>query len=376
MNKSISLKNRQTDIDRLQGQEVYTSGVGSSNNHIDTLLFSNLSIFKHVHVVRVSFIDVNGEGHLVGMLDAIGFKMVSKLKLYKGNYGFKSSYKNDNSVVKVDVIHQLKSQSDRLPPFLLIVHDPTREFIDVLDNVCKHWGLQGKVSNIELAFDFYTEKVWDVFAFLRSSLFMRYQRSRSSEQYDTTYYANHLKHSSRGLKTYFRGGRGFVRLELTLKRAVIKKLRIDMSLKAVDEIDPLDYFTFMRLDEVRLKDYFIWQSRDEIASLESGWKWDGDLARYQIGSYLRNNHLAPESLMGKIDVLKSKDKGIQNYSRFLFPLDDFIEKFKREIERQSFVPRRLYQENVLKGNSQYRSKHLGERDAAKLIKHERRYRYV
>jgi hypothetical protein len=50
--------------------------------------------------------------------------------------------------------------------------------------------------------------------------------------------------------------------------------------------------------------------------------------------------MAPESLMGKIDRLKSKKCGVDNYTRFLAPLDDVNERFRELTSKQSFLPLR------------------------------------
>jgi len=46
-----------------------------------------------------------------------------------------------------------------------------------------------------------------------------------------------------------------------------------------------------------------------------------------IESILSSLFMAPESLMGKIDRLKSKKCGVDNYTRFLAPLDDVMKDF-------------------------------------------------
>jgi len=345
MRTALGSGNRLKHIDGLSGNESNTPAVQFSINNIDTIYFPNFSIFKHVHVVKFSFFDSSGKDHIISILEILGFKRTSKLKLIKGNYLRRSHY--EKGMMVVDVLYQLKPDRGAFPSSLVEVHNAAREFIDLLVSFCKYNGLTGKVSKIELAFDFYTKDIWDMFAFLRSCVFMKKQRSRSNEYYPTTFYANHIKRQSKGLKVYYRKGNKFVRLKLTLKRSVIKKLDIDMSLKAVESINPFDYFTFMQLDQECLREFVIWQSRDEIARLEKESRFGAALCYCHIDSWLSSWPLEPESLMGKVDVLKSKSNGIPNYTRFLAPLDDFIERFSAEIQGQLFVPSQKYWEYAL-----------------------------
>lgn len=345
MRTAIGSGNKLTHIDRLCGNESNTHAIHSSINNTYNIYFPYFSIFKHVHVVKFSFFDSIGKDYIISMLDSLGFKRTSKLKLIKGNYWMRSHY--EKGIMVVDVLYQLKPDRGAFPSSLVEVHNPTHEFIDAMVSVCKYNGLKGKVSKIELAFDFYTNDIWDMFAFLRSCVFMKKQRSHSNEYYFTTFYANDIRRQSKGLKVYHKKGRKFVRLELTLKRSVIKTLDIDMSLSAVESIDPFEYFTFMKLDKEWLREFVIWQNRAEIACLEKESRFGAALCYCHIDSWLSSWPLEPESLMGKIDVLKSENNGISNYTRFLSPLDDFIERFSSEIEGQLFVPRQADLEKAL-----------------------------
>ena len=134
----------------------------------------------------------------------------------------------------------------------------------------------------------------------------------------------------------------------TLKRSVIKNIGVDIDLKAVESINPFDFFTFMQLDRNGLKEYVMWQNRDDIARLEKESRFGAELLRRTIESWLSSWPLEPESLMGKVDVLKSKIHGVPNYTRFLSLLDDFNDRFMREMVGQSFVPNQKTWEHMLK----------------------------
>lgn len=344
MGKGIVSVNR---LEEEHGNESSTLEAQSSNNHVATFYFPSFSIFMHVHVVTFSFKDNSGRKLIIGLLESLGFKLSKKWKLNNGKYLWKSKYQKDSMIVEFK--YQPTGELIYLPSFLMNVHNPSREFIDGLVTHCEYFKLKGIVSKIELAFDFYTDKnnIPDVFDFLKSCLFMKYQRTSSCvDRYLFTFYANHLKHQSRGLKVYFRKGRKFVRLELTLKRLVIKNLGIDMPLTKVESINPFDFFKFMQLDEKKLREYVIWQNRHDLEHLEKESRFGAGLPLCHIDSWLSSWPLEPKSLMGKIDVLKSKNNGIKNYTRFLIPLDDFIELFTDKIKGQLFVPHQADLEKI------------------------------
>jgi len=331
-------------INQMAKQDYETTKTTSSNNHIDIFYFSNYFILKHIHLVKYSS-SINDDKELMfRIIEYIGYKRVKKHKLLKGKYKFKETYKHHTDIASVDVFHGLKDEYIGHPNFLLAVHDPSKELIDVLSSSCTNNGINLKVSKIELTYDFYNlsgKNRFEFFDFLKSHILLKSSRSKPSERYLTTFYANELKRSSKGLKVYLRKdfrNKRLVRLELTFKRLMLKKLKISPSLKTIDSVNPSDYFLFMSLDENKLVNHLKWKSRRTHKSDNSRKKFIHDeLIERHVENYVYGFLLESFSLMGKIVKLKS-ESGIVNYSRFLVPHKDFTQMFTNKTRHQGFLP--------------------------------------
>lgn len=330
-------------------QNFGASKTASSNNHIDRFYFSNFFIRKHIDKVDYSS-NVNVDENIIfRIIESIGYKRVKIHKLRKGKYSWKKTFKHPDDISTVEVIYQLKPENDgdAVPAFLAIVHDPNKEIIDSLLSSSINHGINLKVSKIELAYDFYDLSSRDriiLYDFLKSHLLLKHSRSKPSERYLTTYYANQLKYSSKGLKVYLRPdhrNERIVRLELTLKRPLLRKLRIDPLLKAIDSVNPLRFFLFMSVDENKLIDHLKWKSKRRHKNDVSRNKFLHDeLLERHVENYVSGFLLEAFPLMGKIVNLKSKS-GIVNYSRFLDPQKDFTQMFVEKTKHQSFLASKI-----------------------------------
>ena len=85
-----------------------------------------------------------------------------------------------------------------------------------------------ELSSLEIAFDFYGDSLYKLFFLLVSSIFLKFNRKGCRYYYGAetmTFYASDLSRSLKGLKIYPKseGGECFLRLELTLKRNILKK---------------------------------------------------------------------------------------------------------------------------------------------------------
>lgn len=340
----------------MTAQGISEASTASSNNHIDPFYFSNFFIHKHIDKIQYSS-NVNAdEKFIFRIIESNGYKRKSKHKLSKGNYSFKDTYRHPNQIAVVEVIYQLKPEVReahelkygycRLPAFLITVHDPNQEIINLLSSSCVNRGIKLMVSKIELAYDFYNKTGGsriELYDFLKNHLLLKHSSSKPSENYSTTYYANQLKRSSKGLKVYLRPdhfNKRLVRLELTLKRQLLRKLKIDPSLKTIDAVNPYRFFSFMSVDEDKLVDHLKWKSRRIHNNSTSRNKLLHDeLIDRHVENYVHGLLLAPFPLMGKIVQLKS-EYGITNYSRFLVPNEDFTQMFIRKLNVRDFCHRK------------------------------------
>lgn len=344
----------------MANQNFVVSRIVSSNNDTDISYFSSFFIHKHMDKIDYSSSVNEDEKIVFGIIKSVGYKRASKRLLKKGKYSFKDTYKRPDDISIVEVIYQLKSDADRnnVPAFLITVHDPTQELINLLSSSCVYLGINLKVSKIELAYDFYSktgESRTKLFDFLKTHLLLKHSRSKPSEKYSTTYYANNLKRSSKGLKVYLRKdhfNKRIVRLELTLKRTLLKKLRIDPSLKAIDSVNPFDFFLFMSVDDNGLINHLKWKSRRKHKNDVSRNKFlhhellERHVENYVCGFLLtgfettdkkcKKRNIEVTSLMGKVHNLKSKS-GVKNYIRFLSPHKTFTQIFIKKTMGQEFL---------------------------------------
>ncbi len=318
----------------------------SSNNHIDTFYFSNSFIRKHIDKIDYSSNLSADEKIIFRIIESIGYKRFRIYKLKKGKYSWKNTYKRPDDTAVVEIIYHLKPENngEAVPSFLVTVHDPNKGIIDLLLSSVINHGINLKVSKIELAYDFYDLSSRDrikLYDFLKSHLLLKNSRSKPSEKYLTTYYANQIKASSKGLKVYLRPDHRnirIVRLELTLKRPLLRKLRIDPLLRRIDSINPFRFFTFMSVDENKLVNHLKWKSRRMHKNDSSRNKYMHDeLLERHVENYVSGFLLEAFPLMGKIVNLKSKS-GIVNYSRFVVPEEDFTQMFVERTRYRSFLP--------------------------------------
>lgn len=315
---------------------------------INPLYFSNFRINKHIDVVNYSANGKYDEELISRVIECVGYKRVSRRKLSEGKYLFKDIYQHHDYISKVEIINTLKQEEEEklyIPPFLITIHDPNKELIDLLTSFCLYNKIKLIVSRIEFAYDFIllsNKERNELYNFMKYFLFMKKSRSMPSEKYKSTYYANNLKKSSKGLKVYHKNisiGERFVRLELTLKRPPVKKLKITPNLDTIDSIDLSKFFSFMSVDEERLMDSLIRKNREVFKNIKTGnnKRFDGLNVRTVI-SYVNCVLLDKFPLMCKVVDLKSKKKGVENYSRFLMPLDDLTHNFFERTEHQTFLP--------------------------------------
>jgi hypothetical protein len=338
----------------MKTKDIRALEASSCNNHIDSFYFPNFFIRKHIDKVDYSSNVNTDEKIIFRIIESIGYKRLTKHKLSRGKYLLKDTYRHPDDISTVEVIYQLKPEVIqfhelkhgycRLPAFLVTVHDPTQEIINLLSSSCVSHGIKLTVSKIELAYDFYDLSSRDriiLYDFLKSHLLLKHSRSKPSEKYLTTYYANQIKYSSKGLKVYLRPdhrNKRIVRLELTLKRPLLRKLRIDPLLKTIDSVNPLDFFLFMSVDENKLLDHLKWKSRRRHKNDVSRNKFLHDeLLERHVENYVHGFLLEAFPLMGKIVNLKS-ESGIVNYSRFLVPHKDFTQMFIEKTRHQGFLP--------------------------------------
>jgi hypothetical protein len=288
-------------------------------NYVDEIYFPNFSV-----IPSIDFITLGTNEDNLDIVDKIlinnGFVSFNDKYLKKGKYEKMRLYRSIDDRVNINVIYDLKHKFLNMPNQLVTIHDPFRDLLDLLDVLFKRHGIESKMSKIEISFDFFTDKVYDLYEIIQSSLYLKYQKSNSFNV-KTTYYTNNIRKSAKGMRQYVKsaGREKWVRVELVLARRKIKELEIEFPLTSFSDLDIFHFFEFKNLSMEKILKYLIWKNRGKINTIgDRSKKWENLLDR-QIESWVNGCLCYPDSLMGKIEILKSKEKGIENFHRFLGP---------------------------------------------------------
>jgi len=252
------------------------------------------------------------------------YKVQADHGLSEGNFKRKKVY--TNSAGTIDLIYRSKRFDGKFykPMFLFYVHQPGRSVMYQLDAVFKKLGLFPLVKKIELAWDFYVNNVWGFQEMIEQHLFLRHQRNQS-RKVKNTFYTNDLRQSVKGVRVYTRPKefdyRDCVRLELEIHRQKIKKLGIEFPVQARHlDLDFRNYFEFRMIDLDKIYKYYVRNSgyRKRMVVLNGQLVDMGQLVYVQFQDLVC--YLARKPLMQAVEILKSDDYGIPNYSRFLVPI--------------------------------------------------------
>jgi len=255
----------------------------------------------------------------------------------------KKTYRSESDNASVEIFHGVKSSFRGRPTLLLKIHDPHEALLELFHSFFRFRDIHPKVSQIELAFDFFTPNVMDLAGFLESHLFLKNQRTKSF-RFKTTFYLNNGRKSSKGQKIYVKKldntGEEFVRVELTLRRPLIRRLGLDFP-PAVEDLALLRFFEFRRFNEEPLRDHLIWRNRDLIARIEQRRPGFGSLVESQTHSWVdcsfHTEYGDPKPLMEISEVLKSNKEYLPNYSRFLEPMEALNREFIDLMANQRFL---------------------------------------
>jgi hypothetical protein len=191
---------------------------------------------------------------------------------------------------------------------------------------------------------------------LKKHLFLRHQNKRHpSFSIKNTLYTSDCRKTSKGTRTYPKklNGQNVVRLELVLNRRVIKQLRLELSWMPIDKIDFRKYLLFKELELGRIIAYFIRANREEIEKLDNMDGMSGQLLIRTIEGWVKtivfkdtkkeNKLIEPIAfyeaiLMKQVENIKSKEKGIPNYSRFLKEHIILNQRFREALVGKAFIP--------------------------------------
>jgi len=297
----------------------------------------NVTLRKSLDFITVNCFDgSNGEvpEGFFGILDKLGFHVVSSNCLEQGNYGWCRilSYEGNN----LDVIYSPKKHV--LPDFILKIHHPTRKLIDLIMAIESFYGGKLSLSAIEMSFDFFVDDPDSFSRFLNQHVFYKHQRSPAFNCEDT-FYTNNIRKDRRGIRQYVKeiDGEKFARLELDLNRENICTLGLTLPLDTIDEVDLSRFFDFREFDSERLLKHINGVDRRALAEANAEMSPSSDIVISQNIAWVNSVMYGQQSLMGKIDAAK-REMGLKQYPRYMTPLTDFNDKFFRALSEQKFFP--------------------------------------
>jgi len=321
----------------------------SLSNYINNNYFTQQNNKKHNHeypdfTVKTSIdfftlsIKENADHHtLRDILISIGFKSIRHDILVKGNYPKKWSFRNIDTGITAEVFYASKKIC--YPSLMLTIHDPNKELVNLLHHNFLKRKIHVKLSYVELTFDFFTDEVIRLRELLKSCTFMNNARSKPGRK-KTTYYLNNLRKSVRGMRIYTRPESNHVRMEVTLKSQLLKRLGLSFPLDSIDSLDLTRFFSFKFVDQERLRKYLIWSNRKLVEKIDQKRPGFGNLVECQIQSWINgivmDTHGDATYLMDQITEFKFEN-AIPTFTRFLRPIDDFSEKFMKQVSSQKFL---------------------------------------
>jgi hypothetical protein len=307
-----------------------------ANNNSDNFHFSDYSLITSLDYIILNIFDPNDAYILFEVIDDYGFKVVSDQIINKGNYDRKRIYRNND--LSVEFLYKLKSDYSSLPPIRLYLRHPNQELILIISEIINNHRIEANTSVVEVSFDFYGKHLYNLMDFFHSHLFVRYQKS-IPRRFKTTSYPEDCRSKVKGMRIYWKtddGDRRFLRVELVLKRRVLKRMGLEFPLANIDEVNWLRFFNFQQLDVEALREYFIWLQREEIVEeAKKPKRGKGSFIVCHVDSAI--DVLEEMSLVERVRFIRKSLHG-RNYYRFLKPLDRINDQFIEMVTEKRFIP--------------------------------------
>jgi len=142
------------------------------------------------------------------------------------------------------------------------------------------------------------------------------------------------------MRIYTRPESNHVRMEVTLKSQLLKRLGLSFPLDSIDSLDLTRFFSFKFVDQERLRKYLIWSNRELIEKIDQKCPGFGNLVICQIQSLINSivldDHGNATPLMDQVRGFRLNNS-IPTFSRFLHPIDDFSKEFTIKVSGQKFL---------------------------------------
>lgn len=305
------------------------------HNLINKFNIPEFIVEKNVDVVTVKNIHPKHKVIIDQDLKSYGFIVKSDHRIEDKRYKKLRTYKNLSDPASIELFHDLTDYCKYRKTLKIKVHDPNQEILDLLSSSLRYRGLDPQLYEIELPFDFNSSDNNALRGFIENHLIIKNQKIASFRDRDT-YYTTDIRGCDKGIRVY---GAKFqykrIRMELVLKRSIIRELGLDLTLPNIDSVDLSRFFYFGTLKENDAMDYLVKKygsKKDQSKIRRSGYE---NLVRRQLESFIGIKGYDKGTMMGKIEALK-KTMGT-NYNRFIEPHVDFNKKFFDMVSRQKFL---------------------------------------
>lgn len=312
------------------------------NNYSDLLHeLGNLRLFSHIDKVSLS-ISSNSRCNEKGLFTAlknVGFKCNYDIRKkdpinmpYYKRMG-KYSYGKSSILLR----YKRKYDAGFRPHLWVVIQDPTKEVLHYLDAVCNSLGFVTKVSQIELALDFFPYKC-KLQEFFWEHLFVKRNRGDSlfyGKGIEKSFYSGHKAKNSKTMIIYPKAIYGkrkkILRLELILNRPIIKRLGFDLRLENINNIDLSEFLCFKEWNYHRFDSYLKWKHRFHIAGMSP---MSRDLYM-RITTEVEFNSLSIRYVMPAISHLRKR--GHQQTQRFFNDIPEVNNAFFGLLKKKKFL---------------------------------------
>lgn len=288
---------------------------------------------------KLDKLNISLHGNTRDVIDLLDLLKQADFKVVRDVVPDKSKYGRMRELLYGDVTLEClyRPSVPTMPAGLLEINDPNEDTLEFLASAIAHVHLAVKVSLAEIALDIVAEHDYLIANAIKDHLYLPWQRQPSSD--DDTYYTTNLRRASKGHRVYAKKVDDIwaTRLELVLKRTVLKRLGVEMTnaYSALMALDLRPYIQFRHLDFDGLVRYFRRCQPISVKQVLNPKRYND-----QTESYLRSMlRVGDKPLMFQIERIRglsptkkfSKNKK-PNYGRFIIRDDELEALFFAKLE--------------------------------------------
>ena len=303
-------------------------------NSMPTLTHSIKSINFHVDRADLSLrCAPDVQPKLISMLEQAGFRRTRHSEI-KGNY--RSSNTMQSAGFGVGLVLLTQPKSPVLPRMLMVIHDPSTDFVEFMLSVFSMLYINYKLSLVEFSFDVTPAEGLPHYLLeqkIVSAVFLTYQhKSKPSGSYKGfTYYTTNIRSAAKGHRVYQKtvDGQRVIRVELVLNCDCLRAIGITLrNLMAIKPQVLRKYVQFKTLNFDRLAAAVI----NKMLGTRTGKPINTGTAKPHVTQLVRSAWRSALSVdMGDVVMPQYErlraEASIDNYGRFLDRDEEFENEF-------------------------------------------------